>query len=122
MKARNRRSRRSALLTKSTYLEMVEQATVDAYGDAEQVTGWFTMIEEHLAVPFETVVLGVVVTVERVDLTRNGQIIGICKRGRARQNLSIVNLPLPTPLPEGTEWIEAYRRWCADGHVRGGGW
>jgi len=29
---------------------MIEQATVDAYGDSEQITGWFTMIEENLAV------------------------------------------------------------------------
>ena len=49
---------------------MIEQATVDAYGDSEQITGWFTMIEENLAVPFETKVLGVPVTVERVDLDR----------------------------------------------------
>lgn len=45
-----------------------EQATVDAYGDSEQITGWLTIIEENLAVPFETTVLGVPVTVERIDL------------------------------------------------------
>ena len=48
---------------------MIEQSTVDAYGDVlEQTTGWFTMIDESLAVPFETTVLGMPVTVERVDL------------------------------------------------------
>jgi hypothetical protein len=48
---------------------MIEGATVDAYGDDEQLTGLFTMIEEHLAVPFTTTVLGVKVTVRKVDLT-----------------------------------------------------
>jgi hypothetical protein len=85
---------------------MIEQATVDAYGDSEQITGWFTMIEEHLAVPFETKVLGVPVTVERVDLDRSQQIVAICRRGRMRQSLPIIDLPLPTPLPDGAEWIE----------------
>ena len=33
---------------------MVEQATVDANGESEEVTGWFTMIDEHLSLPFET--------------------------------------------------------------------
>jgi pimeloyl-ACP methyl ester carboxylesterase len=33
---------------------MIEQATVDAYNESEQITGWFTMIDENLAVPFET--------------------------------------------------------------------
>jgi len=42
---------------------MIERATVDAYGESEQITGWFTMIEENLATPFETVVLGVPITV-----------------------------------------------------------
>jgi hypothetical protein len=92
---------------------MIEQATVDAYGEAEQVTGWFTMIEENLAVPFSTTVVGVQVMVERVDLDRNNQIVAVCKRGRAKQSLSILDLPLPTPLPDGAEWIEAYRQWRA---------
>jgi calcium binding protein len=54
---------------------MIEQATVDAYGDSEQTTGWLTVIEENLTVPFETVVLGMPVTVERVDLDRSEQIV-----------------------------------------------
>ena len=90
---------------------MIEEATVDAYGESEQVTGWFTMIDENLDVPFETTVLGVSVTVERVDLSRSEQIVAICRRGRERQSLAIVDVPLPTPPPEGAEWIEAYRRW-----------
>jgi hypothetical protein len=91
---------------------MIEQATVDAYGESEQITGWFTMIDENLATPFETIVLGVPVTVERLDLDRSEQIVAICVRGRSRQSLPILDLPLPPP-PGGAEWIEAYRRWRA---------
>jgi hypothetical protein len=91
---------------------LIEEATVDAYGDEEQRGGLFTMIEEHLALPFETDVLGVPVTVERVDLTVTEEIVAICRRGRARQALSILELPVPEPPPEGAEWIEAYRRWA----------
>ena len=40
---------------------MIEEATFDAYGHSEQITG--TMLEEHLALPFETTVLDVVVRV-----------------------------------------------------------
>lgn len=90
---------------------MIEQATIDAHGEFEQTTGWFTMIDVSLAVPFETTVLGVSVTVERVDLTRGEQIVAVCRRGRARQALPILQLPLPSPPPEGAEWIEAYRQW-----------
>ena len=44
------------------------------------------MIEENLAIPFDTTVLGVPVIV-----------------------------PLPTPPPDGAEWIEACRRWLGEG-------
>jgi hypothetical protein len=56
---------------------MIEEATVDCYNESEQVTGWFTMIEEKLAVPFETMVLGVSVCVEGVDLSKAHQIVAI---------------------------------------------
>jgi hypothetical protein len=98
---------------------MIEQATVDPYGESEQLTGRFTMIEENLAMPFQTVVLGVPVMVERVDLNRDGQIVAICKRGLKRQLLSILDLPLLTPLPDGAEWIEAYCRWRAENNPSG---
>ena len=72
MTARKRKWRQPSRLTKTRIAEMIERATVDAYGDSEQITGWLTMIEENLAVPFETEVLGVLITVERVDLDGSG--------------------------------------------------
>ena len=90
---------------------MIEQATVDAYNESEQATGFFTMLEENLRVPFATRVLGVEVTVERVDLTDDDRIVAVCSRGRHRQRLAILDLPLPDPSPAGAEWIEAYRAW-----------
>jgi hypothetical protein len=90
---------------------LVAEAVVDAYGDDEQLTGLYTMIEDDLAVPFTTRVLGVEVTVRRVDL-RHGGIVAICQRGPDRQAIGILDLPLPDPPPEGAQWIEAYRHWA----------
>jgi hypothetical protein len=70
------------------------------------------MLEENLRVPFRTEILGVPITVERLDMTDEDQIVAICRRGRARQTVPILDLPLPKPLPEGAEWIAAYRRWA----------
>jgi hypothetical protein len=91
---------------------MIEEATVDAYGESEQRAGFYTMMEDGLALPFETQVLGVEVTVERIDLTSADEIVAICTRGRSHQAIPILELPLPLPLPVGAEWIEAYRRWA----------
>lgn len=91
--------------------DLVEQATVDAYDEYEQLTGFHVMIEEHLAVPFRTSVLGVEVTVTKIDLLPGSGVVAICSRGRHRQAIGILDLPLPTPPPGGSEWIDAYRHW-----------
>jgi len=94
---------------------MIEEATVDAYGESEQLGGFYTMIDEHLSVPFETTLLGVPVTVRDVDLTERDEIVAICARGRLRQAIPILDLVLPSPAPAGAEWIEAYRYWASRG-------
>jgi hypothetical protein len=70
------------------------------------------MIEEHLSFPFETAVLSVTVTVERVDITADGRIVAVCSRGHHKQSIPILDLPIPVPHPAGAEWIEAYRLWA----------
>jgi Calcium binding len=91
--------------------ELIEQATVDCYNESEQVTGLFTMLEEHLSLPFQTTVLGASVTVTGIDVTSSDQIIATCQHNGHRQTIPILDLPLPTPKPNGWEWVEAYRRW-----------
>jgi hypothetical protein len=99
-------------LSKAKLNEMIEEAIVDAYGESEQMTGFFTMLEDQLKLPFKTEVLGMQVTVERLDLTDDDQIVTICSRGGSRQRIPILDLPLPTPPPMGAEWIEAFRHWA----------
>ena len=101
--------------TKARLDELITEATMDAYGEAEQRTGLYTMLEEHLALPLVTEVLGVAVTVERIDLTVSSEIVAICRRGKTRQAIPILDLPLPAPPPKGAEWIAAYRRWAQGG-------
>ena len=91
---------------------LVEEALVDAYGEEEQRTAFYTMLEEHLAMPFKTEVVGVEVTVQRVDLTDDDQIVAVCTSGKLGQAIPILALPLPDPPPPGAEWIQAYRRWA----------
>jgi hypothetical protein len=94
---------------------MIEEAIVDAYGEAEQTGGFYTAIDEHLAVPFETTLLGMPVTVRGVDLNDRDEIVAVCSRGRHRQAIPILDLVLPSPPPVGAEWIEAYRCWAGPG-------
>ncbi len=91
-------------LSKARLKELIEQAIVDAYGEEEQAGGFFTMIEEHLALPFAVEVLGVDADVEKVDMLLDGQIVAICRRGKTRQKIPILDLPLPTPATSGMRW------------------
>ena len=50
---------------------------------------------------------------ESVDFNKGGEIVAMCVRGRDRQAVPIIDLPLPVPPPEGAKWIEAYRHWAA---------
>jgi hypothetical protein len=90
---------------------MIAESTVDCYNDSECVTGFYTMLDDNLTVPFQTVVIGVDVTAAGIDLTDDEQIMAICARDRSTQHIPILDLPLPTPQPDAAEWIAAYRRW-----------
>lgn len=103
--------RRTVSLTKARLDALVADATVDCYDDEEQVTGLFTMMENDLALPFETTVLGMTVQVVSIALRGRTSIVAICEHGRERQAVELHDLPLPTPTPAGVEWIEAYRHW-----------
>jgi len=102
---------RSSALSDAELEAMIEQATVDCYNEEEQVTGLFTMIEDDLALPFQTTVLGVAVSVVSVDLAESDEVVAICSRDGVRQAVPILDLPMPTPPPAGAERIQAYRRW-----------
>jgi hypothetical protein len=98
-------------ITEARLAEMIEEATVDAYGESDQVTGWFTMFENDLELPFEVEVFGVCVTVAAIDLRDDNRIVAVCKRGKENQEIEVTELPIPMPRPVGSDWIEAYRRW-----------
>jgi hypothetical protein len=72
--------------------ELIEEAIVDAYDESEQTSGFYSMFEEHLAIPFAIGMLGVEATVERVDLTDDERIVAVCVRGKSRQRISILDL------------------------------
>jgi hypothetical protein len=105
--------RKSNARPETTHLDkLIEEAMVDCYNESDKVTGIFTMLEENLTVPFPTKLLGLVVTVERVDLNIAGEIVAVCRHGHERLRVPVIDLPLPEPKPKGSEWIDAYRRWA----------
>jgi hypothetical protein len=98
-------------LSKTKLEALIEEAIVDAYGEDEQKAGLLTLMQEHLERPFSVSILGVEATVEKVDMTRDGRVVAVCRRNGVRQTIEILDPPLPKPTPAGAEWIAAYRYW-----------
>jgi hypothetical protein len=76
-------------------MKLMEQAIVDAYGESEQRAGFFAMLQDSLTLPFETDVLGLTVTIERIDLTDSGEIIAVAAEGARRYPFSTCRCPTP---------------------------
>jgi hypothetical protein len=88
--------------------ELIEEATVDAYGESEQATAFLTALEEYLALPCGATVLGEAVVVEKIDLSGADEPVAICRRHGRRQKVRLLDLELPVPRPKGAEWVAAY--------------
>lgn len=110
--SRTRRAPRIAEPSGRNLDALIEEATMDAYTESEQALGFHTLIEDRLALPFITHILGIEVVVVRIELNDNDDIVAVCRCGRHTQRLPVLDLPLPSPPPEGWESIAAYRRWA----------
>src|SRR5260370_7969821 len=84
-----------AELSQAALDELVEEAIVDAYGEDEQLTGFYTMIEENLALPFPTRVLGVEPPGAGIHLTD----CGTRRIALPRQHPHAIPIPHPPPPP-----------------------
>jgi hypothetical protein len=91
--------------------KLIKEATVDCYNEEEQASGFFAMIEENLALPFATRVLGIEVSVVAVEMDDDGSLKAVCEHGGQRQRIGLTDLPLTLQPSSGAEWIAAYRRW-----------
>lgn len=94
---------------------LIAEATTDAYTEDEQVGGFLTCLQDHVALPFTTTVLGSPVEVIGFDDGTDGGLVAICRRGRARQRIPLADVPLPTPPAADHAWIQAYRHWLGQG-------
>jgi hypothetical protein len=103
------------MATRAELDALIEEATVDAYSEDEQLGGFFALMEDRLELPFETKVLGVKVEVVELEQDDHGNILVVCQRNGIRQTFPLLDLPLPSPLPDGGAIIEAYRLWSKGG-------
>lgn len=105
--------RRPRALSRSMLRRLIEEATVDAYNDEEQATGFLTMIQDHLPCPFTALVVGEPVQVVGFDFGEPYEttVMAVCRRKGKRYKINVTSLEWEGRPPQGAEWIEAYRAW-----------
>ena len=92
--------------------ELIEEATVDCYGEEEELTGLLTMIQDNVACPFRAKVIGEEVTVTGFEWPGHSRsLFAACRRNNKEYQVDLTSLEWMEPHPEGFEWVEAYLAW-----------
>jgi hypothetical protein len=92
-------------------------AAAMAGGDSseDQLRRICRVLEDRIGLPFTTEVLGMLVSVDRLDVSEDGRIVAVCSRGAATQAIGLLELPLPASTAQPAEIVAAYRRWIQRG-------
>jgi hypothetical protein len=91
---------------------LIEEATVDCYGEEEQLQGLLTMVEDNVVCPFTAKVLGETVEVTALESPSSGTaLMAVCQYKGKEYRIDVNSLEWPKAKPKGYEWLEAYQAW-----------
>jgi hypothetical protein len=92
---------------------LIEEITVDCYGEDEELTGFHTYLEDALEQPVEATVVGVPVTIVGVDCPAGALrgLVARCKRDGGEYEVSLLDVALPRG-SELARVLAAYRSWA----------
>lgn len=93
-----------------TVKDCIEYATMDAYGDDEQVEGWVCCLEEVLSGVKRVRVMGVEVPLKGIE--SNGRtVIAICEQNQIRARVTLDSIMLIKPSKAQSLWLRAWKKW-----------
>ncbi|MEM7119165.1 MAG: calcium-binding protein [Chloroflexota bacterium] len=98
--------------------ELIEEATIDCYGEDEEFWGFLAMLEDTLNFPFGASVIGERVKVRGMDneksFPRRGIMASVERNGRF-YTISFDSLEDIQADAQTVEWLAAYQRWASWG-------
>ena len=102
-----------ANLTAADLDELIDEITVDAHGEDEQLWAFRQTFEDDIAVPCDARVIGEAVQVMKFDYDGNNRrgLTATCRRADGTKHVvaaSDVVIPLSPP---GAPYLAAYRKW-----------
>jgi Calcium binding len=90
---------------------LIEEITVDAYGEDEQLTGFENAFDEDAKFPCPGTVVGEEVEVLSVTAKdHRHELIATCKRGGRRYDIALLDIDVRADRAT-SRLIAAYRRW-----------
>src|ERR1035437_9367321 len=107
------RAQRAAALNPAVLDALIDEITVDAYGEDEQFWAFRQAFEDNVAVPCDGYLIGDPVSVIEFDYDGNERrgLTAKCRRAGGRQHiLAAADVTLP-PGTEGARYLAAYRKW-----------
>jgi hypothetical protein len=93
--------------------ELIEEITVDAYGEAEQLWAFHQAFEEEIPVPSGAFVIGEPVSVQAFDFDGNERrgLVAKCLRPDGRKYVVAASDVVFPPGSEGARYVASYRKW-----------
>ncbi len=99
------------------YERMLEEATVDCYGDEEEFSGVLCTLESELKFPFDAVVMGKSAKVLKVDDNRSSLRSGIMMKVEFEGKKHSVALAIIDVTEKGSKnakWVEWGKWWMGE--------
>ena len=89
---------------------LIEEATIDAYGEDEQRSGFLVIMEENICTPFSAMIAGSPIEVTKFDMDHRRLFVH-CRREGKTYSVDVLDIE-PIEGTQGVDWISAYRQWC----------
>jgi hypothetical protein len=92
---------------------LIEEITVDCYGEEEELIGFLTYLEDTLERPVEATVVGVPVTIVGMDCPAGALrgLVARCRRDGADYEVSLLDV-VPPRGSALAKVLAAYRHWA----------
>jgi hypothetical protein len=93
--------------------ELIEEITVDAYGDDEKLWAFRQAFEDHVTVPCDGFVIGEPVSLIEFDYDGNERrgLTARCRREDGSEHVVAASDVVVRQRSEGSRYIAAYRKW-----------
>lgn len=94
--------------------ELINEATVDCYGEEEEFWGMLAALEDELEFPLKTTLIGEWVELIGLDTngssSRRGIVARVHHKGK-EYSVSLADLQMGDANSHSAEWLAAYRHW-----------